>query len=76
MQRHRKSRKDIPPTERPEQVRAGQEGKLFECACQQFSGKCEMSMEKRIPCVKGQSNKFEVEPRNVFNSAFMGLSGR
>ena len=23
-------------------------------------------MEKRIPCVKGQSDKFEVEPRNVF----------
>ena len=31
-------------------------------------------MEKRIPCVKGQSDKFEVEPRNVFYSAFIGLS--
>lgn len=57
-------------------MRAGQGRNLFECTCELSSGKqIQASIEERTPCVKGKSDKFEVEPRNYHSAFICHLAG-
>jgi len=57
-------------------VRAGQGRNLFECTCELSSGKqIQASIEGRTSCVKGKSDKFEVEPRNYYSAFICHLAG-